>query len=406
MRATAGGQPGIVTRTGLHTFVDPRYEGGRINEATREDIVQVITLEGQEYLFYKTHPIDVAIIRGSSADAEGNLTMEEEVGTFAMLSMAQAARCNRGLVIAQVKRINRDENALPVQVKVPGVLIDAIVVEPEQSMTFLTDHDPALIRRDAPFEDEDLFPEGIARVVAKRAACELYSGAYVNLGYGMSDGVPLVARREGVLHSLIFLIEQGATAGIPTTGLNFGAMYNPAAILDDGYQFDFFQGGGLDLAFLGFAQVDQHGNVNSSRFAGRITGCGGAIDISQNARKVVFCGTFAAKAKVAVTDGKLRISDPGQLKKFVPQADQITFNGQYAFSRGQEVLYCTERAVFRLTGEGIELTEIAPGIRLEEDILSLMDFRPKISGNLRTMQPSLFTEDLIGLQEKFSPFPA
>ena len=402
MRATAAGMPGLITRVGLHTFVDPRLEGGKINDITTEEIVEVMPLHGKEYLFYKTRPIDVGIIRGTTVDPEGNITMEEEVGSFAMLSIAQAAKTNGGMVIAQAKRVS-DRHSEPGQVKVPGVLIDYVVLDPDQEMTFLSPYDPALVKRDFPFETDELTIEGIKNLVSRRAAMELRSGAFVNLGYGMSDGVPLVAQQEEITDQIVFMIEQGATAGIPTTGLNFGAMYNPSSIIDDGYQFDFFQGGGLDLAFLGFAQVDREGNINSSRFGDVITGCGGSIDISQNARKVVYCGTFAVKSEEEISENGVRVLNPGKFKKFVDRVQQVSFSGKYAMERGQQVVYVTERAVFELSPEGLLLREIAPGVDLQKDILDMMEFRPMIAKDLRTIDPVVYQKTKIGLKEKLKP---
>jgi len=403
MRAIASGKPGVITSTGLHTFVDPRLEGGKINEITTEEMVEVVELSGKEYLFYKAIPVDVAVIRGTSVDCEGNLTMEEEVGFFAMLSLAQAAKVNGGIVIAQVKNIKAG-HCDPGQVKVPGVFIDYVVQEPEQEMTFISSFDPSLVKRDVPFQPDELKLEGIRRIVNRRASMELQKGAFVNLGYGMSDGVPIVAQQEGITNDLVFMIEQGAIAGIPTTGLNFGAMYNPAAIIDDGYQFDFFQGGGLDIAFLGFAQIDQFGNINSSRFGNIITGCGGSIDISQNAKKVVYCGSFAVKSEQEITSEGIKIINPGKFKKFVGQVQQVSFSGKYALQGQKEVIYLTERAVFKLVPEGLMLIEIAPGVRMKEDVLDMMDFKPIISQDLKEMDSSIFSNELLGLKTKFEKY--
>jgi len=398
MRATAGGEKGLLTKTGLHTFVDPRLDGGKINTRAGEELVELVEISGDFYLFYRAHPIDVALIRGTSLDRNGNLSMEGEVGSFAMLSEAQAAKVNKGIVVAQVQSIRRDVCTPAMQVKVPGALIDYVVQVPDQPMTYLTKHDASLIRKDSPItEEESLRLSGIKRIISRRGARELFPGAFVNLGYGMSDGIPIVARQEGIFDQLTFMIEQGPLGGIPTTGLNFGAMYQPDAILDDGYQFDFFHGGGLDMAFLGFAQVDQSGNVNSSKFGDKITGCGGFIDISQHSKKVVFCGSFAAKADVEWSEEGIKIRDPGKFKKFIPEVEQVTFSGKYAFEKGQEVYYLTERAVFKLTADGLLLTEIAPGARLEADILDMMDFEPAIAENLKTMDQSIFEEDRLHL---------
>lgn len=400
MRATASRKPGVITNVGLHTFVDPRLEGGKINSITRDEVVEVLNLDGEEYLFYKTRPVDVAIIRGTTADCEGNITMEEEVGSFAMLSIAQSAKVNGGIVIAQVKRIV-DGHCDPGHVKIPGVFIDYIVTDPDQEMTFISAFDPALVKRDYPFESDELHMEGLKNLVNRRAALELRKGAYVNLGYGMSDGVPIVAQQEEIIDQLVFMIEQGASAGIPTTGLNFGAMYNPASIVDDGYQFDFFHGGGLDLAYLGFAQIDEEGNINSSRFGNVITGCGGSIDISQNAKKVIYCGSFAVKSEQEISGEGVKVTSPGKFKKFVKKVQQVSFSGRYAMERGQEVLYVTERCVMKLSPDGVVLTEIAPGIDLQKDILDMMDFRPIIPDDLKIMEAIIYTDNKIGLLERF-----
>lgn len=399
VRTTAGGEKGLLKRTGLNTFVDPRQEGGKANSATKDNLVDLVNINGEEYLFYHSIPIDIAFIRGSSVDVEGNLTMEEEVATFAMLSIAQAAKVNGGIVIAQVK--NRSKiHAKPVQVKVPGVFIDYVVFEPEQSMTFISDHEEAFIDRTANFEADNLTLEGVKRIISRRAALELPKKGFVNLGYGIPDGVPIVAKEEGILDDITFMIEQGQTDGVIATGLNFGAMYNPAMITDDPYQFDFFHGGGLDICYLGFAQIDKYGNVNASRFGNFFTGCGGFIDISQNTNKIVFCGAFAAKADIEINEKGVKVHEAGKFKKFIKNVEQITFNGKYAIEKGQEVLYCTERALFRLTKEGLELIEIAPGIDLEKDVLSMMEFKPKIKAQLKTMDPIIFRNSLLNLKER------
>ncbi len=390
----------VITPVGLNTYVDPRLEGGKLNDITTEDLVEVIEIGGREYLFYKTMPVDVAFIRGTTVDCEGNLSMEEEVGFFSMLSIAQAAKVNGGIVIAQVKRTS-ESHCDPGQVKVPGVFIDYVVVEPSQEMTFQTTFDPALVKRDVPYESEELRLEGVKRLVSRRAALELRPKAFINLGYGMSDGVPIVAQQEGITDQLVFMIEQGAIAGIPTTGLNFGAMFNPSAIVDDVYQFDFFQGGGLDMAFLGFAQVDQFGNINSTRFGKVVTGSGGSVDISSAAKKLVYCGTFAVKAEQEISSEGLKISNPGKVKKFVQQVQQVSFSGKSALERGQTVFYVTERAVFTLTPAGVTLLEIAPGVDLQKDVLDMMEFRPVISDHLKTIDRIIYEQGSLGLKQRF-----
>jgi propionate CoA-transferase len=394
VRAIAGGEQGVFTKTGLNTFVDPDYEGGKINEVTKDDLVEKHNINGEDVLFYKSFPLDVAFIRGTSADMEGNITMEEEVGTFSMLSLAQAVKVNGGTVIAQVKRIEQTTHAKPEQVKVPGILIDYIVEVPEQQMTFITNYNDALINKETPFEEDDLVLEGAKRLIARRAALELKKGYNVNLGYGMPDGVPIVAKEEHIIKDITFLIEQGPIGGVLTTGLNFGAMYNPSAIIDDGYQFDFFHGGGLDICYLGFAQIDKDGNVNSSRFGNNLTGCGGFIDISQNTKKVIFCGAFSTKAIMSFNDKGVDIEFPGKQKKFIDKVQQITFNGKFAAQNGQEVLYVTERAVFKLTLGGLELIEVAPGVDLEKDVLAMMGFKPVIK-NVKLINASVYSSSLM-----------
>lgn len=391
LRSIAGGEKGLLTKVGLNTFVDPDYEGGKINEITKEDLVKKVTVDGEELLYYKTYPVDVAIIRGSYADAEGNITMEEEVGTFSMLSIAQAAKVNNGIVIAQVKKIKEGFHAKPERVRVPGVMIDFIIEVPDQSMTFLTHFNAALIERTAKFEKEKSNLDGIKRVISRRAAEEIKLKGYINLGYGMPDGIPIVIDEEGLIDHVIFMIEQGPIGGILTTGLNFGAMFNPTAIVDEGYQFDFFHGGGLDVCYLGFAQIDKDGNVNSSRFGNTLTGCGGFIDISQNAKKIVFCGAFATKSEIDVSENGIDIRFVGKHKKFVKAVQQITFNGKFAAKEGKDVYYITERAVFQLTFDGIALREIAPGVDLQKDVLDMMEFTPIINGRIKIMDKSVFS---------------
>ena len=280
--------------------------------------------------------------------------------------------------------------------------MDYVVSEPEQELTFLTGFDPALVKRDVPYEAEELKLEGVKRLVSRRAALELRPDIYVNLGYGMSDGVPIVAQQENITDQLVFMIEQGAIAGIPTTGLNFGAMFNPTAIVDDGYQFDFFHGGGLDMAFLGFAQVDRLGNINSTRFGNFVTGSGGSIDISSAAKKIVYCGTFAVKSEEEIGSDGLRIINRGKIRKFVDHVQQVSFSGQSALERGQTVYYITERAVFTLTAAGVTLLEIAPGVDLHQDILEMMEFRPVISDNLKTIDPIIYRAGKLDLAERFT----
>ena len=377
MRSIAAGAPGYITHVGLHTFADPRIEGGKLNARTTEDLVEVVTLRGKEYLLYHSFPVNVAFIRGTTADPDGNISMEEEAAYFEMLSDAQAARNSGGKVIAQVKRMVGKRGIDPRMVKIPGILVDALVLDPNQKQTYQTDYNPALCG-DA--REGDLSMGRLSlderKVIVKRAALELRPNAVVNLGFGMPFGVGMIAEESGIEDQITLSIEQGSLGGIPAGGLDSGAMHYPMAILDQPYQFDSYQGGGINIAFLSHAQVDGYGNVNVSKFGNRIPGCGGFIDISQNAKKVVFCGTLAVKAEVEIQDGKVNVVKEGVAPKFVEQVEQITFSGRYARETGQEVLYVTERATFQLTNRGVVLKEVAPGIDIQRDVLDGMGFKP------------------------------
>ena len=408
IREIAGGRPGLLTHVGLHTFIDPRHGGGRQSERATEDLIEVVELAGREWLFYKPFPIDVAFLRGTTADEDGNVTMEHEAVFGEMLSMAQAARRQGGIVVVQVKRLARRGTLPPKQVKIPGLLVDLVVVDPDQAQTFQTPFDPAYAGElRIPLQGFPRLPLDQRKIIARRCALELYPGAVCNVGSGVCTGISLVAAEEGILDQIVLTNEQGLIGGAPASGREAGASRNYDAIIDQPYQFDFYDGGGLDLGFLSAVEIDGRGNVNISRFGGRIIGVGGFVNISQNAKTVVFGGTFTAGGlEVAAGGGRLTIRREGQHRKFVSEIGQLSYSATYAAERGQRALYITERAVFELgaTG-GLVLSEVAPGIDLERDVLAQMGCEVEVPAQVREMDPGLFEDEPMGLAQAMRVAP-
>ena len=403
-RDIAAHKPRTITTIGLGTFVDPRNEGGKVNKITKDDIVEIITFDGKEYLSYKLPPVNVAFIRGTTADTDGNISMEKEALTNENLSIAMAARNSGGYVIVQVERI-ADKGTLNARnVKIPGIMVDCVVVaRPENHwQTFAERYNPSFsCETKIPLQSMPPMEMDARKIIARRAACELKANDIVNLGIGMPEGIANIANEEKIMNYFTLTAEPGVIGGLPAGGLNFGAATNTDCLIDQPYQFDFYDGGGLDVTGLGMAETDKDGNVNVSKFGPKLAGCGGSINISQAAKRCIFVGTFTAGGlKVSVNNKQLSIEQEGKAKKFVNQVKQVTFSGKYSAGQNQYVRYVTERCVFALTEEGMELIEIAPGIDLERDILALMDFKPIIK-NPRLMDERIFALEPMGLENDF-----
>ena len=392
---------GTITHVGLYTFADPRNEGGKLNDCTKEDLVKLVNIDGEERLLYKGFPINVVFLRGSYCDEFGNCTVHREIGPLDVTAMAQACKNSGGKVIVQVEKIVQGGSLDPKLVAIPGIYVDSVVIgTDEENMQCLgMPYDGALTGEfRIPVNAIPPIPMDAKKIIARRAAMELPKDAIVNLGTGAPEKIANVAAEEGISNSMTLTVEAGSIAGVPYGGTQFGAAANSMSILPHNVQFDFYQGGGLDIAFLGLAETAPNGDLNVSKFGTRLAGAGGFIDITQNAKSVVYCGTMTAKGlKTECKDGKLVITQEGAKKKFVKQVEQITFSGDYANKVKQPVLYITERCVFELRPEGVTLIEIAPGIDLQTQILDQMEFKPQIADDLKLMDERIFREELMGL---------
>ncbi len=401
-REIAGGKPGMLSKVGLRTFVDPRQSGGKINDKTVDDLVSLQTMNDEEWLFYRSFSIDVALLRGTTADPKGNASMEREALMLDATASAMAAHNSGGHVIVQVERVSMAGSLAPRDVVIPGPTVDSVVIaKPENHhQTYATSYEHAFTGAlRVPLDSLPCMSLNARKIIARRAALELPTGGVVNLGIGMPEGVSAVAAEEKILDNVTLTAEPGVIGGMPQGGLDFGAALNADAIIPQSAQFDFYDGGGIDMACLGMAQIDRFGNVNVSKFGTRFAGAGGFINISQNARKLVLAGTFTAGGlKFDIDNGELKILEEGRSRKFIRDVEQITFSGDLARERGQPVLYVTERCVFEMTPEGLTLTEVAPGIDIERDILPHMDFVPMMH-SVKTMDLRIFSERPMGIAQ-------
>ena len=392
LRESGAGRPGLLTRVGLQTYVDPRVEAGRTNAMAKEPLSQIVHLAGREWLFYPALQVDVAIIRGTSADPQGNISVEHEPASLGIFSLALAAKRSGGTVIAQVKQRVERGAVHPRLTLVPGRLVDAIVVHPAQPQTGAGEH-PELTGEARTLMQPDPVPLTIDTAIARRAMREIHDGQLVNLGYGIPAKIPALGFPQGLHERVAFSLEHGPVGGLPEGMELFGASANPDILMDSTVVFDLYEGGLLDIAFLGLAQVDQEGNVNVSKFGHMAPGSGGFANICHQTKKIVFCGTFTAGGLQAeIADGQVKVRKEGRVKKFVRRVEQITLSGDAAREKGQEILYVTERCVLRLGVQGLELLEIAPGTDPAKDILPQMEFPITISPAVPTMDPALFRE--------------
>ena len=400
-RTMASKQPGIITKVGLNTYMDPRIEGGKMNKKTKKNLIELIKIGGQEYLFYKAQKPDVAIIRGTSIDNDGYVYMDHEATTREDLSIAQDVHNNGGVFICQFKKFTKKKYTNPHLAKIPAFLIDCYVHDPLQKQTYVTKYDKFRSgERSLKKPKLDKIVLDVRKVLARRAAMELRRDDVVNLGVGISVGISNIAYEEDIYKDITLTVEAGVIGGIPGSGLNFGTAINPKMIIDQPYQFDFYDGGGLDCAFLSFAEIDQYGNVNVSKFGTRNDGAGGFINIAEGAKKVVFSGTLTANGlQTKVVKGNLKILNEGKNKKFIKKVNQITFSSKLGIKRGQTILFNTDRGVFQFIRNRITLIEIAQGVRLKEDIIDQIDFPIRVVKKLKKISKKIYLEKKIGLRK-------
>lgn len=407
-RAMACGKTGELSHIGLGTFIDPRVEGGKMNERTRklEDISQIVTINEKEYIFYKEIPLDLVIVRGTSCDEMGNLTCEEEAMKLELLPAVMAAKRYGGKVIAQVKNLVQTGTLHPKQVVVPGVFVDAVVKCPDPE----ADHRQTSSWYFHPGYCGDIrepvgalepLPDGIRKMIGRRGVMETYPGCIINMGTGIpNDVVGAIIEEEGLGEEVMSTVESGIYGGVQAGGVDFGIGKNLYAMIEHDRQFDYYNGAGVDITFMGAGEMDQEGNVNATKMGSRCTGAGGFVDITTNAKHVIFLSTFTASGlKVDYEGEKLNIREEGKIKKLVKHVSQISYNGKIARENGQKMHYITERAVFELRKEGPVLTEIAEGVDLQRDILDLMEFKPVISPELKKMPTMLFKSGKCGIKE-------
>jgi len=404
-REIAAGRPGLMTKVGLGTFVDPRVEGGKMNSVTTDELVELVQFGGEEYLFYKSFPVGVALLRGTTADENGNITFEHESVLNEGLDVAMAAKNSGGIVIVQVEHIAKKGTMNPKEVKIPGILVDYVVQATDKNACWQTEgvyFEPAFSGQvKKPLNALPTIPLSDRKVICRRCAAELRQGNVVNLGVGIPADVATIISEEGYADNITLTAEAGAVGGVPAAMPNFGSSYNPEATMVHGDMFDFIDGGGLDVTVLGLAQADENGNLNVSKFGPRLTGPGGFINITQSAKKVIFCGNFMAKSKTTVADGAITVTEEGTARKFLKNVEQITFSGKYA-KPSQTILYVTERCVFQLIDGKMTLIEIAPGIDLNRDILAHIEFKPELSSGLKLMDSAIFRETWGGLEQSMS----